>query len=92
MFLFNVNGKLSDDCATNKQKAMECKRIKAFTEVVVDFDPPELTAETVVIDGLFRRWTEQNACRWVRLFGEIHQPIACKGGKYRPAFGSDDRG
>ena len=52
-FLFNVNGKLSDDCATNKQKAMECKRIKAFTEVVVDFDPPELTAETVVIDGLF---------------------------------------
>ena len=52
-FLFNVNGKLSDDCATNKQRAMECKRIKAFTEVVVDFDPPELTAETVVIDGLF---------------------------------------
>ena len=32
---------------------MDCKRIKAFTEVVVDFDPPELTAETVVIDGLF---------------------------------------
>ena len=53
VFLFNVNGKLSDDCATNKQRAMECKRIKAFTEVVVDFDPPELTAETVVIDGLF---------------------------------------
>ena len=52
-FLFNVNGKLSDDCATNKQRAMECKHIKAFTEVVVDFDPPELTAETVVIDGLF---------------------------------------
>ena len=52
-FLFNVNGKLSDDCATNKQRAMECKRIKAFTEVVVDFDPPELTAEMVVIDGLF---------------------------------------
>lgn len=53
VFLFNVNGKLSDDCATNKQRAMECKHIKAFTEVVVDFDPPELTAETVVIDGLF---------------------------------------
>lgn len=53
VFLFNVNGKLSDDCAKNKQRAMECKRIKAFTEVVVDFDPPELTAETVVIDGLF---------------------------------------
>ena len=53
VFLFNVNDKLSDDCATNKQRAMECKRIKAFTEVVVNFDPPELTAETVVIDGLF---------------------------------------
>lgn len=53
VFLFNVNGKLSDDCAKNKQRAMECKRIKAFTEVVVDFDPPELTGETVVIDGLF---------------------------------------
>ncbi|MFC2265863.1 MAG: NAD(P)H-hydrate dehydratase [Prevotella conceptionensis] len=53
VFLFNVNDKLSDDCATNKQRVMDCKRIKAFTEVVVDFDPPELTAETVVIDGLF---------------------------------------
>ena len=53
VFLFNVNGKLSDDCATNKQRVMDCKRIKAFTEVVVDFDPPELTVETVVIDGLF---------------------------------------
>ena len=53
VFLFNVNNKLSDDCVTNKQRAMECKRIKAFTEVVVDFDPPQLTPETVVIDGLF---------------------------------------
>ena len=53
VFLFNVSGKLSDDCATNRQRVMDCKRIKAFTEVVVDFDPPELTAETVVIDGLF---------------------------------------
>ena len=53
VYLFNVNDRLSADCATNKQRTIDCKRIKSFTEVLVDFDPPKLTPETVVIDGLF---------------------------------------
>ena len=53
VYLFNVNDRLSADCATNKQRIMDCKRIKSFTEVLVDFDPPKLTPETVVVDGLF---------------------------------------
>ena len=53
VYLFNVNDRLSADCATNKQRVIDCKRIKSFTEVLVDFDPPKLTPETVVVDGLF---------------------------------------
>ena len=53
VYLFNINNKLSNDCAENKLRAMECKRIKNFTEVTREFDPPLLTAQTVVIDGLF---------------------------------------
>ena len=53
VYLFNVNDRLSAECAINKQRVMDCKRIKDFKEVLVDFDPPKLTAETVVIDGLF---------------------------------------
>ena len=52
-YLFNINNKLSDDCMENKQRAMDCKRLKNFTEVTKEFDPPQLTANTVVIDGLF---------------------------------------
>ena len=53
VYLFNVNDRLSAECAINKQRVMDCKRIKDFKEVLVDFDPPKLTAETVVVDGLF---------------------------------------
>lgn len=53
VYLFNINNKLSDDCMENKQRAMECKRLKNFTEVTKEFDPPQLTSNTVVIDGLF---------------------------------------
>lgn len=51
--LFNISNKLSDDCATNKKRLLENKHFKDFTEVTVSFDPPELTADTLVIDGLF---------------------------------------
>ena len=53
VFLFNVHNKLSSDCATNKKRLEEAKRVKKFTEVTVNFDPPQLTADTLVIDGLF---------------------------------------
>lgn len=53
VFLFNVNNHLSNDCATNKQRVEENTRVKSFTEVIVDFDPPKLENGMVVIDGLF---------------------------------------
>ena len=53
VYLFNIHSHLSDDCENNKKRITECKQIKAFTEINLNFDPPQLDAETVVIDGLF---------------------------------------
>ena len=53
VFLFNTKGKLSDDCAENKKRAMDNENIRNFIEVTKEFDPPTLTADTIVIDGLF---------------------------------------
>lgn len=53
VYLFNINDHLSEDCHINKQRILENKRIKSFTEVTVDFDPPKLDSTMVVIDGLF---------------------------------------
>ena len=53
VYLFNSSGKLSDDCAANRQRVHDCKRIKGFMEVTTKFDPPELSADTLVVDGLF---------------------------------------
>ena len=53
VYLFNVHNKLSADCATNKKRLTECKSIKHFTEITVNFDPPQLTEGTLVVDGLF---------------------------------------
>ncbi len=53
VYLFNIHDKLSDDCATNKQRLADCKRLTQFTEVTVNFDPPELTEDMLVVDGLF---------------------------------------
>ena len=52
VYLFNVHNKLSADCAANKKRLQEAKKVK-FTEVVLNFDPPQLEAGTLVIDGLF---------------------------------------
>ena len=53
VFLFNIHSKLSEDCATNKQRLIDSKRGIKFTEISLNFDPPELTADTLVVDGLF---------------------------------------
>ena len=53
VYLFNVNGMLSPDCTTNKQRLQECKRIKTFIEVTQEFDPPQLEEGMLVVDGLF---------------------------------------
>lgn len=52
-YLFNIHNKLSGDCATNKKRLIDEKLVKQFIEVTVNFDPPVLSAETLVIDGLF---------------------------------------
>lgn len=52
-YLFNIHNTLSADCATNKQRAMACKRLNAFVEITVNFDPPALNDQTLVVDGLF---------------------------------------
>lgn len=53
VYLFNIHQQLSDDCAKNKQRLIDGKRVKGFTEITQNFDPPKLDANTLVIDGLF---------------------------------------
>ena len=52
-YLFNITNHLSDDCVTNRQRLLDGRHAKDFTEITAKFDPPELTADTLVIDGLF---------------------------------------
>lgn len=53
IYLFNITNHLSEDCVINRQRLLESKYAKSFTEVTAKFDPPELTSDIVVIDGLF---------------------------------------
>ncbi len=53
VYLFNISGSLSPDCAVNKRRLQDCKRIKQFVEVSQEFDPPRLEAGMLVVDGLF---------------------------------------
>lgn len=53
-FLFNISGRLSADCAENKRRLSEVKKAKSlFTEVTLEFDPPQLERGMLVVDGLF---------------------------------------
>jgi len=52
VYLFNTQGKLSEECATNLNRLKTCGSIY-FTEVSTQFDPPTLTDKHLVIDGLF---------------------------------------
>lgn len=52
VYLFNIHDKLSDDCAANRDRLVEQRKAQ-FTEISVNFDPPKLNADTVVVDGLF---------------------------------------
>lgn len=52
-YLFNISGQLSSDCTINRQRLTECKMIQSFVEVTQEFEPPQLEADTLVIDGLF---------------------------------------
>ena len=51
-FLFNISGRLSEDCAANKARLID-KKVKGFVEVTQEFEPPRLESGMLVIDGLF---------------------------------------
>lgn len=51
-YLFNTGEHLSADCRKNKQRAADMPGVN-LTEVTTRFDPPVLTDEHLVIDGLF---------------------------------------
>lgn len=53
VYLFNISGQLSPDCAANKQRLQDARHLKNFIEVSTEFDPPVLDSNTLVIDGLF---------------------------------------
>lgn len=53
VYLFNINDRLSEDCAANKKRVADHKHIRTFAEVTQQFDPPVLDASTLVVDGLF---------------------------------------
>ena len=51
-YLFNITGRLSDDCLTNKKRLDLCRHVN-FTEISSQFVFPEIHPEDVIIDGLF---------------------------------------
>jgi len=52
VYLFNPTDKLSQECEENKNRLLEIEQIE-FTEVRTDFEPPILTSNDILIDGLF---------------------------------------
>ena len=53
VYLFNITGHLAEECAANKRRLTEAKRVKSFIEVSQEFDPPRLEKGMLVVDGLF---------------------------------------
>ena len=53
VYLFNIHDHLSDECQANKQRLLEKKRFTEFKEITLNFDPPVLEKNMVVVDGLF---------------------------------------
>lgn len=51
-YLFNITGRLSDDCLNNK-KRLENLAGLLFTEVSSQFSFPEVDEKDVIVDGLF---------------------------------------
>ena len=52
-YLFNIHGTLSDNCEKNRDRLKSEGLVHSYTEVTSNFDPPKLTQQTLVIDGLF---------------------------------------
>ena len=52
VFLFNVTGRLSHDCEVERKRLIAPDAVD-FTEIEREFNPPYLSEDDVVIDGLF---------------------------------------
>ena len=52
VYLFNTKGHLSPDCEENSLRLLEAEGV-TLHEVTSQFIPPQLNADTVVVDGLF---------------------------------------
>lgn len=52
-YLFNISSHLSADCAVNRDRLAQTKKIENFVEVTQEFNPPQLDENTLIIDGLF---------------------------------------
>lgn len=52
VFLFNVTGRLSHDCDQQRKKLITIDGVD-FTEITHQFNPPYLSKDDVVVDGLF---------------------------------------
>lgn len=53
VYLFNIHNHLSEECARNRQRLIEKKQAAVFKEITLNFEPPQLGGDTLVIDGLF---------------------------------------
>lgn len=52
-YLFNTNNSLSEDCRANAERLKdECAGLP-FTEVVQQFEAPQLSGDTLIVDALF---------------------------------------
>ena len=52
-YLFNTNNSLSEDCKQNAERLkVECPKV-SFTEIQQQFEAPEMSNETLIIDALF---------------------------------------
>ena len=52
-FLFNIHNNLSEECDKNRDRLTNGGLVRKFTEITTNFDPPKLTQQMLVVDGLF---------------------------------------
>lgn len=53
VYLFNVKNNLTEECEKNRERLTSGGLVHKFTEITQNFDPPKLSPQTLVIDGLF---------------------------------------
>ena len=53
VILFNIDNNLSEDCKLNKERLTELKNFTGLTEITTSFTIPEISIDTLIIDGLF---------------------------------------